>query len=91
MSSDAHGHYAKELLKLFGRKERVALALDVVDARPVGSKPNFSNNGRAVGGEDESVGSVSEEPPKDFRKAHRAMLIEASRGREKVIHVHWST
>jgi len=91
MSSDAHWHCTKELLELFGRKERVALALDVVDACPVGSKANFSNNRRAVGGEDEGVRSVSEEPPENFWKAHRAILIEPSGGREKVIYVHWST
>jgi hypothetical protein len=89
MGSDAHGHYPKEILELFGGKERVALALDVVDARPVGGKPNFSNDCRAVGGENERVGSVCEEPPKDFRKAYGAILIEAPRSREKVIYVHW--
>src|SRR5712692_2474033 len=66
VSSDAHRHDAKKILELFGRKKGVALALNVVDAGPVGGKPDFSNNSRAVGGEDESVGSISEEAPKDF-------------------------
>jgi hypothetical protein len=86
--SDAHGHYAKQLLELFGGQEGVALALDVVDASPVGSKANFSNDGRAIGGKDKGFGSVSEEPPKDFRKAYRAILIEPPGGREKFIDVH---
>ena len=88
MNLDAHWHDAKEFLELFGRKEGVALALDVVDAGPVGGQPNFSNNGRTVGGKDESVGSVSEEAPKDLRKAYRAILIEAPCCRKKFIDVH---
>src|SRR5258708_17877874 len=85
VSSDAHRRDAKELLELLRRQQGVALAPNVVDAGPVAGKPDFSSNGRAVGGEDESVGSVSAEPPEDFIKPYRAVLIEDPCGAEKLI------
>jgi hypothetical protein len=82
------GNTRRKIFELLGREEDIALALDVVDAGPAGGKPNFSNDGRAVGREDESLGGVPEELPEDLRQAYGAILVEASCGREQVVNVH---